>query len=43
MVDIPFGVPGVTVQQLAVMEIQQEVGSARTPHPQVLMQKIAQT
>ena len=43
MVDIPCGVVGVAVQDLAVMEIQQEILSARTHHPQVLMRKIAQT
>ena len=41
MVDIPCRVAGVTVQRLAVMEIQQEVVSARTFYPQVLRQKIA--
>ena len=43
MVDIPCGVAGVIVQRLAVMEIQQEVVSARTFYPQVLMRKIART
>ena len=43
MVDIPCGVAEVTVQRLAVMEIQQEVVSARTFYPQVLMRKISRT
>ena len=41
--DIPCGVAGVTVQRLAVLEIQQAVVSAGTFYPQVLRRKIART
>ena len=43
MVDIPCGQAGVPVQNLVVMVLKLEVVSARTHHPQDLMQKIAYT
>ena len=43
MVDIPYGQVEVPVQSLVVMVLKLEVASARTHHPQVLMQQIAYT
>ena len=43
MVDIPYGQVGVPVQSLVVMVLKLEVVSARTHHPQVLMQQIVYT